>query len=124
MNIAVVGASNNAQKYGYRIVKHLIEEGHTIFPVNLKEKTILGLPVFKHLRDIDRKIDIVDVVVPPAATLKIIHEARLLGYKIHLWIQPGAESDRIIRHLNKHSKDFASVTHSMCIMTSLDRVLL
>ena len=121
MNIAVVGASNNPEKYGYRIVRHLLEEGHTVFPINLREKTILGLPVFRRLADIEKKIDIVDVVVPPKTTLKIIHQAMKLG-GVHIWIQPGAESDEVIQHLNTHSRYFGKITYNRCIMTSLDRM--
>ncbi len=46
MNIAVVGASNNPQKYGNEIVQHLVREGHTVFPVNPKVKTFLGIPCY------------------------------------------------------------------------------
>ena len=40
MKIAVVGASNQTEKYGYRIVRHLIDEGHLVFVRFLNSLTI------------------------------------------------------------------------------------
>lgn len=120
MRIAVVGASNDPSKYGYRIVRHLLEEGHTVFPVNLHEDVILGVPAYKHIKDIGQAIDIVDIVVPPKQTLKIIHQVQKYLPRVWVWVQPGAESDEVVQHLEKHSKDFGRVTYNACIMTSLD----
>lgn len=120
MDIAVVGASNNPEKYGYRVVRHLLAEGHRVFPVNLREKIILGQPTFASLADIDHAIDIVDIVVPPATTLKILEQARELGLR-DVWIQPGAEDDAVVDYLNRYRTDFGRVIYNSCIMTSLDR---
>ncbi|MBI4090502.1 MAG: CoA-binding protein [Candidatus Komeilibacteria bacterium] len=121
MNIAVVGASNNAEKYGNRIVRHLVEEGHAVFPVNPKEKIILNLPSYRKVGDIETAIDIVDIVVPPEVTMKVLRYLKTLG-RINVWIQPGAESDEVIAYLEKYSNQFGIITYNQCIMTSLDRV--
>lgn len=121
MNIAVVGASNNSEKYGNRIVRHLVEEGHTVFPVNPKEKIILNLPCYRKVGDIEATVDIVDIVVPPEVTLKVLRYLKTLG-RVNVWIQPGAESDEVIQYLEKYSDQFGIITYNQCIMTSLDRV--
>jgi len=119
MKIAVVGASNNAEKYGNQIARHLMADGHSVVPVNLHEKTILGQPVFKKVSDISGAVDIVDIVVPPEQTLKILDEvAQLKG--VNIWIQPGAESDEVIKFLDEHSSDFGKIVYNHCIMTSLE----
>ncbi len=120
MKIVVVGASNNVEKYGNRIVRHLLGEGHDVIPVNPREGSILGRLVYKKVADIPGKIDIVDIVVPPDATLKILKELRAL-HGLNVWIQPGAESDSVIAYLGKHSRDFGKVIYNQCIMTSLER---
>jgi len=120
MNIAVVGASNNPQKYGYRIVKSLLEDGHRVFPVNLKETVILGQPVYKTLADIDHALDIVDIVVPPEVTMSILEQARDLGHR-NVWVQPGAENDQVVDFLKQHARDFERYVYNDCIMTSLNR---
>ncbi|OGY91806.1 MAG: hypothetical protein A3B31_03535 [Candidatus Komeilibacteria bacterium RIFCSPLOWO2_01_FULL_53_11] len=120
MKIAVVGASNNIEKYGNRIVRHLLGDGHDVCPVNPHEDIILGQPVYKKISDVPGKIDIVDIVVPPDATLKILKELRSL-HGVNVWIQPGAESDAVIAYLEKHSRDFGRIIYNQCIMTSLER---
>lgn len=120
MNIAVVGASNNSEKYGFRILRHLSEEKHTVFPVNTHEATIQGLPVYKTVADIEQSIDIIDFVVPPAATLAVLQQVAKKG-KYNVWIQPGAESPEVIAFLEKHKDDFNMVVYNDCIMTSLTR---
>src|SRR3989344_328414 len=121
MNIAVVGASNNPDKYGYTIVRHLLADGHTVYPVNPKEKIILGSPCYRKVGDIESNVDIVDIVVPPKITLKVLRHVRSLG-RMNVWIQPGAESRDVISYLERHSDDFGIITYNQCIMTSLDRV--
>ena len=121
MNIAVVGASNNPEKYGNQIVRHLVDDGHTVFPVNLRDAIILGIPAYKTVGEIAQPIDIIDIVVPPAATLDILKQLLTLD-KPNVWVQPGAESEEVIKFLNDHSKEFGQITYNLCIMTSLDRV--
>ncbi len=121
MKIAVVGASNNPEKYGNRIVRHLLNDGHTVFPVNLREKIIFGLPAYARVADIESPIDIVDIVLPPEKTLAVLKQLRRVN-KFDVWIQPGAESDEVIGFLQANAKDFGRATYNMCIMTSLDRI--
>ncbi|MBI4128971.1 MAG: CoA-binding protein [Parcubacteria group bacterium] len=122
MNIVVVGASNNPKKYGHKIVRNLVEDGHTVYPVNPKERAILGLPTYRKVGDIERSIDIVNIVVPPEATLHVLRHIRSLGGRTNVWLQPGASSPEVLRYLEKHSGDFGIVTYDQCIETSLDRL--
>lgn len=121
MNIAIVGASNNPEKYGNIILLHLRNDGHTVFPVNPKEKIVAGLPAYRKVGDIEAKIDVVDIVVPPKITMKVLRHMRHFG-QMDIWIQPGAGSDEVRKYLDRHSKEFGRVTYEECIMTALDRV--
>lgn len=38
---AVVGASNNEEKYGYKVFKDLLDAGYKVLPINPSEKEIL-----------------------------------------------------------------------------------
>lgn len=111
--IAVVGASNNPEKYGYKIVANLAQRGYQIFPINLKEKEIHGLKVYPNLLELPVVPDLVDIVVPPAVAIEVIKSAVALGVK-NIWVQPGAESDEIENYL-QHNSHINSVTRS-CIM--------
>ncbi|EDT41656.1 acetate--CoA ligase family protein [Burkholderia ambifaria] len=69
-SIAVVGASKDTTKRGFRSIQKLLEDGFagTIYPVNPKEDEILGLPCFKSVEDIPGDFDLA-LVCTPAKTL-------------------------------------------------------
>ncbi len=92
---AVVGASANTGKYGYKVWKMLRERGKTAFAVNPNASEIEGEPVYPTLADLPIRPDAVVAVVPPFVTETL--PAQLAAYKIkYLWIQPGAASDRAV----------------------------
>jgi hypothetical protein len=48
--IAIVGASADRAKFGNKAVRAYVRQGFTVWPVNLKETTIEGLPGISHSR--------------------------------------------------------------------------
>ena len=46
---AVVGATQNTEKYGYRLYKHLKNNGYTVYAVNPSYDTIDADPCYKNL---------------------------------------------------------------------------
>lgn len=75
-SIAVVGASRNNTKIGHAALKNILISDYVckIYPVNLKEKTILGVKCYKKLNDISGKIDLVLISVPAKIVPKIVKE--------------------------------------------------
>lgn len=65
-SIAVIGASPNRKKLGYQLLKNLLDGGFKgrVFPVNLKEKEILGLPTFSSVLDIQAAVELAVIIVP------------------------------------------------------------
>lgn len=111
--IAVVGASNNPEKTGYRIVQNLIARGFEVFPINLKESLILDRLVYHSISELPEKVDLIDIVIPSEQGINVIQEALALGYR-KFWIQPGAESEEILALLEKSSEvDYIA---NSCIM--------
>jgi predicted CoA-binding protein len=90
--IAVVGASADPSKPGYRIPKYLQSQGYRIVPVSPKGGEILGESVYASLSEIDLPVDVVDVFRPAEETPGIAKEAVNLGAKV-LWLQTGIASD-------------------------------
>ena len=74
--IAVVGASNNSTKIGNAALKNILISDYVckLYPVNLNEKTILGLKCYKKISDITGNIDLVLVSIPAKFVPKIIEE--------------------------------------------------
>ena len=109
---AVVGASENTEKYGNQIFKNLKDRGYEVYPVNPKMKEIEGLVSYPNLADIPVKVDVVDFVVPPVVTEEVLKQCKELGLK-RIWLQPGSESEKAIAYCTNNSM---KVVHSVCVM--------
>jgi acetate---CoA ligase (ADP-forming) len=80
-SVAVVGASSDPKKFGYMTLNSILQgrfEGD-VFPVNPKGGEILGLKVYKSLKEVRLKIDLVIVIVPAKFTPTVLQEAGELG---------------------------------------------
>ncbi|MCZ6765795.1 MAG: CoA-binding protein [bacterium] len=95
MNVAIIGASTNREKFGNKAVRAYVNQGHTVFPVNLREATIEELAAFKSVTDIPDKLDRVSVYLPPAVTLQVLPDIAAKG-TAELFLNPGTESDEVL----------------------------
>ena len=109
---AVVGATDNHEKFGYRIFKNLKGRGYEVYPVNPGLEEIDGTKCYASLADIPVKVDVVDFVVPPQVGEKILKECGALGLN-RIWLQPGSESEALIDFCHKHN---LKVVHDACVM--------
>ncbi len=93
--VAVIGASANPNKYGNKAVKAYLQRGYTVYPINHKEKEILGLKVYESIKDVPTRLDIVSVYLPPQITLKLLPD---IAAKVcdELWLNPGTESEEVL----------------------------
>lgn len=64
--IALVGASSNKGKLGYRILKNLVDGGYkgAVYPVNRKGDAILGIKGYKSINDVPETPELVLLVIP------------------------------------------------------------
>lgn len=81
--VAVVGASRREGSIGKAILKNLLEFGYegTIYPVNSKTKSVMGIRAYPTLSDIPDTIDLAIIVVPSKYVESIIVEAVKLKVK-------------------------------------------
>lgn len=94
---AVVGASTDPSKWGYRIYTALRESGYRVYPVNPRAQEIAGDLCYRTLADLPETPGVVSVVVPPRIGLTVAEEAARAGIA-RIWFQPGAESPANIAH--------------------------
>jgi uncharacterized protein len=75
--IAMVGASANAVRPSYFVMKYLIDKGYTVVPINpgLAGQELLGQRVYASLRDVFGPIDMVDIFRNSAAAGEIADDA-------------------------------------------------
>jgi len=98
---AVVGVTQDQDKFGYKIFKRLKDSGYQVYPVSPKYKNIDGDPVYTSLSTLPKVPDVVNFVVNPKIGLGIIHECDRLGVK-NVWLQPGTVSDEILDYAKGH----------------------
>ena len=109
---AIVGATDNPEKYGNQIFKNLRARGYEVYPVNPRLKELEGVKCYASLDDIPVKVDIVDFVVPPEVTELTLQECKRLGLN-RIWLQPGSESEAAIDYCHKNNM---KVVHDVCVM--------
>lgn len=110
--IAVVGATDNAEKYGNVIYKDLKRKGYRVYPVNPGRDTVDGDAAYATVADLPIAPDIIDLVVPAETGVKVVRQALDVGYD-RIWVQPGAESPELLRLLQESDAEYIA---DACIM--------
>ncbi len=90
-SLAVIGASNTPGKIGYALVMNLVESGYKgmIYPINPKEKEILGIPCFPSLADVPEDIETAIFCIPARKALDTAVECGKKGVKTLVVITAG-----------------------------------
>lgn len=114
---ALVGATDRKEKYGYQIFKNLLSRGYEIYPVNPRISEIEGIRCYPELSVLPVKVAVVNIVVPPEITEKIVEECAKLGLT-RVWMQPGAESEKAIKFCKEHQ---IKVVYGLCVMLTEER---
>lgn len=92
---AVVGASENREKYGNKVLRCYAQNGRQVFPVNPNAEEVEGLAAYPDLTALPEPVHGVSVITPPKVTEQVIEQA--IELKIpNVWLQPGAESPAAI----------------------------
>jgi acetyltransferase len=81
--IAVVGASANQSKIGYRIIENIVSGGYVgqVYPVNPKGGEILGLRVYSSLTEIEAGVDVACITIPASFVFEAIEDCAAKGVK-------------------------------------------
>jgi len=109
---AVVGASQDRAKFGNRVFRSMRGAGYTVYAVNPKGGEIEGAQVYASLASLPESPDVVDTIVPPGVTEKIVQEMQELGLS-RVWMQPGSESKQAIAHSQENG---IQVVYDACAM--------
>ncbi len=87
--IAIIGLSPNEDKASNRVAKYLQNAGFKIIPVYPKEEEILGEKVYRSLKEIPFKVDMVDIFRKPDVIGLVIDAAIERGDVDTVWTQLG-----------------------------------
>lgn len=111
--IAVAGVSADASKYGHKIFRDLLKSGFEVKGVNPKGGFVLGNNICKSLAEIEKKPDVVIMVVPPEAAVQVLEDCNKLGIK-EVWLQPGSESEAALAK----AKAYGIKAEAACFMVA------
>ena len=109
---AVVGASREPDKYGFKVFRSLKGAGYTAYAVNPKCDSLLGEKCYTSVGKAPQPIDVVSMIVPPHEGEKVVEEAAELGIK-RIWFQPGAESEKLLAMCEEKG---ITVLSGVCVM--------
>jgi uncharacterized protein len=94
--VAVIGASSDPRKFGNRAVRAFRRQGHTVIPINPNEPQVEGLKTYASVLDVPQAIDMATFYVPPDIGKKVMEEVARKQIP-EVWLNPGSESDELIR---------------------------
>ena len=86
--LAIVGLSANPYRPSHFVGVYMKAAGYEIFPVNPREREILGRPCYASLLEAPRPVEIVDIFREEAAVPGIVEEAIAVEAKV-VWMQLG-----------------------------------
>ena len=115
--IAVVGASDNPDKFGHAIYRDLKRKGYRVFPVNPNRETVDGDRAYPTIQSLPNSPDIVNLAVPPEASLAVAQECLRIGM-MDIWLQPGAENNIVLNYLQENGFNYVA---GACIMVKTRR---
>ena len=97
-SIALIGASANPERDSYKVMKFLIDNDYEVFPVNPNhaDNKILGKRCFSNLKEINQKIDMVDIFRSKEFVMEITQDAIKKGVKV-IWTQEGIVDEKSSR---------------------------
>ncbi|WP_417325246.1 CoA-binding protein [Halarcobacter sp.] len=87
--IAVIGCSPNEEKASNRVANYLKNAGFKMVPVYPKEDVILGEKVYRSLKEIPFKVDMVDIFRKPDVIAQVVDECIERGDIDTVWTQLG-----------------------------------
>lgn len=107
LNVAVIGASNDRQRYSNKAVRAYAAEGYNVFPINPKEKDIEGIKAYPSVLDVPEKIDFASIYLNPESALRAGIPEQLRDKKVKMAIlNPGSENDEMMQKLESYNIEF------------------
>lgn len=100
MNVAILGASSQLERYSNKAQLRLMEEGHTVFPISKKSDSIAGVKAYPNMASIFEKIDTLTIYVRPEILESLVDEIIDLNPR-RVIFNPGTEDSDIQQTLKK-----------------------
>jgi predicted CoA-binding protein len=114
-NWAVVGATENTSKFGYKVFKKLKRFDYNVYPVNPNFNEVDGVKCYHNITDIPEHVDVISLIVNPKIGMDVIEQANEKGIK-NVWCQPGAESKELVDKAKEYGMN---IIVNECVLVEL-----
>jgi predicted CoA-binding protein len=122
-SIAVIGISRDANKEAHIVPRFLMEKGYNIIPINPFADEILGKKVYKSIKDVDERIDVVDVFRPSDQLRPVVNDVvernKARGDAGILWLQLGIYDKDAVDEAKRNG---IKVIYNRCMMQEYRRL--
>ncbi len=114
--VAVLGASENPERYSNKAVRLLLEKGFSVIPIHPVAEEICGIPVVHRIEDITERVDTLTIYLSPKNSEALIpsiislHPSRVI-------LNPGAESAKVMDALSREGIPFIEAC-SLVLLTT------
>jgi len=112
---AVIGATPDQGKFGYKIFQKLKRKGYHVYGINPKYNDLEGTPLYSSIKDLPEMPECVDVVVNPKLALGALDEIHQAGIQ-YVWFQPGTYDEAV---LEKAAALGLKVVYNDCVLVAL-----
>lgn len=92
--VAIIGASNDRQKFGNRALRAYAQQGYTVVPINPHESVVEGHKAYKSVLDVPGPIDMASFYVPPEIGMQVIEDVAKKQIP-EVWLNPGADGEAL-----------------------------
>lgn len=97
-HFAVIGVSQNKDKYGYKIYQRLKERGYNVYGISPVYNEVDGDHMYQTLESVEKPIDVVVFVVNKKYAYDYIDEMTGLGIH-YAWMQPNTYDDELLKYM-------------------------
>lgn len=92
---ALLGATDDKSKFGYKILRRLKDKGYTVYGVNPKYDIIDEIKIYKSIDEVPEAVEGINIIVNPKIAMASLPAIKAKGIK-NLWFQPGSYNDEVI----------------------------
>ncbi len=90
-SVAVIGATEKEGAVGRTVLWNLVSNpfGGTVYPINLRQKQVLGIKAYPNVARVPEPIDLAVIVTPATTVPGVVHECVAAGVKSAIIISAG-----------------------------------
>ncbi len=114
--IGVVGASNDRNKFGNKVLRCYQQHQRAVIPVHPAQTEVEGLSCVSSVAELPAEVTSISVITPPQVTEKVVQQAAEKGIR-NIWMQPGAESEAAVSYCREQGLNV--IADGTCVLVEL-----